>query len=71
MRDKFCPLCNGKPKSLQIDPEKCKGCSLCARNCPVEAITGEVKKPFVIDTEKCIRCNACVRNCKFGAIREV
>ena len=71
VRDKFCPLCNGKPKVLQIDPEKCKGCSLCARNCPVEAITSEVKKPFVIDTEKCIRCNACVKNCKFGAIREV
>ena len=71
VRGKFCPLCNGKPKVLQIDPEKCKGCSLCARNCPVEAITGEVKKPFVIDTEKCIRCNACVKNCKFGAIREV
>ena len=71
VRDKFCPLCNGKPKVLQIDPEKCKGCSLCARNCPVEAITGEVKSPFVIDTEKCIRCNACVKNCKFGAIREV
>ena len=71
VRDKFCPLCNGKPKVLQIDPEKCKGCSLCARNCPVEAITGEVKKPFVIDTKKCIRCNACVKNCKFGAIREV
>ena len=71
VRDKFCPLCSGKPKVLQIDPEKCKGCSLCARNCPVEAITGEIKKPFVIDTEKCIRCNACVKNCKFGAIREV
>ena len=71
VRDKFCPLCNGKPKVLQIDPEKCKGCSLCARNCPVEAITGEIKSPFVIDTEKCIRCNACVKNCKFGAIREV
>ena len=70
VRDKFCPLCNGKPKVLQIDPEKCKGCSLCARNCPVEAITGEIKSPFVIDTEKCIRCNACVKNCKFGAIRE-
>ena len=71
VRDKFCPLCNGKPKVLQIDPEKCKGCSLCARNCPVEAIIGEIKSPFVIDTEKCIRCNACVKNCKFGAIREV
>ena len=70
--EKRCPA--GVCKALlsyAIDPEKCRGCSLCARNCPVEAITGEVKKPFVIDAEKCIRCNACVKNCKFGAIREV
>ena len=66
-----CPLCNGAPKVLQIDPEKCKGCGKCARSCPVEAITGEPKSPYTIDTEKCIRCKACVSGCKFDAIREV
>ena len=51
-----------------IDPSKCKGCSKCARNCPVEAITGKVKEPFHIDTTKCIKCGACMENCAFGAI---
>lgn len=51
-----------------IDPSKCKGCSKCARNCPVEAITGKVKEPFCIDTTKCIKCGACMENCAFGAI---
>lgn len=51
-----------------IDPSKCKGCSKCARNCPVEAITGKVKEPFAIDTVKCIKCGACMENCPFGAI---
>ncbi len=51
-----------------IDPEKCKGCTLCARNCPVEAISGAVKQPHVIDTTKCIKCGVCMSNCKFGAI---
>lgn len=51
-----------------IDPSKCKGCSKCARNCPVEAITGKVKEPFSIDTSKCIKCGACIENCAFGAI---
>lgn len=51
-----------------IDPSKCKGCSKCARNCPVEAITGKVKEPFAIDTTKCIKCGACMENCAFGAI---
>ena len=68
--DKHCPHCNGKKKGLVIDPEKCKGCTKCARNCPVEAITGEVRKPHVIDQDKCIKCMNCIKNCPFGAIRE-
>ena len=68
--DKHCPHCNGKKKGLVIDPEKCKGCTKCARNCPVEAISGEVRKPHSIDQEKCIKCMSCMKNCPFGAIRE-
>lgn len=51
-----------------IDPDKCRGCTLCVRNCPVEAISGSVKQPHVIDTAKCIKCGACKSSCKFGAI---
>ena len=51
-----------------IIPDKCKGCTLCARNCPVKAITGSVKQPHVIDTAKCVKCGLCMANCKFGAI---
>ena len=51
-----------------IDPEKCKGCTKCARNCPVGAISGAVKQPHVIDSAKCIKCGACMDNCAFGAI---
>ena len=68
--DKHCPHCNGKKKGLVIDPEKCKGCTKCARNCPVEAISGAVKQPHVINQDKCILCKACIGNCAFGAIRE-
>ena len=67
--DKRCPA--GVCKALLsyvIDPEKCKGCTKCARNCPVGAITGAVKQPHVIDTAKCIKCGACMENCAFGAI---
>ena len=51
-----------------IDGDKCKGCTLCARNCPTKAISGEVKSPHVIDQEKCIKCGACMESCKFGAV---
>ncbi|MGN0649157.1 MAG: NADH-ubiquinone oxidoreductase-F iron-sulfur binding region domain-containing protein [Oscillospiraceae bacterium] len=67
--DKKCPA--GKCKNLlafKIDPDKCKGCSLCAKKCPVGAISGEIKSPFTIDTTKCIKCGVCMSNCKFGAI---
>ncbi|MCK9189988.1 MAG: 4Fe-4S binding protein [Sphaerochaetaceae bacterium] len=67
--DKKCPA--GKCKKLityTIDPEKCVGCTACARKCPVGAISGEVKKPHVIDTTVCIKCGACIQTCKFGAI---
>ena len=70
--DKKCPAgaCQ-KLKTIVIDPELCKGCSKCARNCPVNAISGEIKKPFVIDQTKCIKCGACISNCAFKAIKEV
>ncbi len=70
--EKRCPAGECKAlKTFEIDPEKCKGCSKCARNCPVSAISGEIKHPFVIDKQKCIKCGACVENCPFGAIKEV
>lgn len=51
-----------------IDPSKCKGCSKCARNCPVNAISGKIKEPFTIDASVCIKCGACMDNCPFSAI---
>lgn len=67
--EKRCPA--GVCKALlsyAIDPEKCRGCSLCARNCPAGAISGQVRSPFVIDNKKCIKCGACEASCKFCAI---
>lgn len=67
--DKRCRTGNCKALvRYRIDAEKCKGCSKCARNCPVNAISGEIRKPFVIDTEKCIKCGACIDNCAFHAV---
>ncbi len=69
IQEKRCPA--GVCKSLltiQILPEKCKGCTLCARNCPTGAITGKVKEAHVIDSEKCVKCGVCIEKCRFGAI---
>ena len=55
-------------KKYSIDPAKCKGCTMCARKCPVQAIAGELKKPHVIDQSKCIKCGQCHTVCKFGAV---
>ena len=67
--DKKCPA--GVCKNLlqyKIVADKCKGCSACSRKCPVNCISGEIKKPFVIDQSKCIKCGTCMETCKFGAI---
>ncbi|MEA5083770.1 MAG: NADH-ubiquinone oxidoreductase-F iron-sulfur binding region domain-containing protein [Lachnospiraceae bacterium] len=70
--DKHCPTGNcQKLKTIFINPDMCKGCSKCAKVCPVGAISGKIKEPFVIDKEKCIKCGACLDVCPFKAIEEV
>ena len=67
--EKRCPA--GVCKKLvryEIQADKCKGCTMCARNCPAGAITGTVKQPHVIDPNKCVKCGVCMSNCKFNAI---
>ena len=66
--DHHCPICNGRKRRLEIKTELCKGCGKCARNCPMEAISGQPRMPYVIDNEKCIHCGACWGACPFGAI---
>lgn len=67
--NKRCPagVCK-KLITYKIDPVKCKGCTLCARNCPVDAIEGQVKVAHSIDTSKCVKCGTCIDKCRFGAI---
>ena len=67
--EKRCPA--GQCKALvsyKIDPDKCKGCTLCARNCPANCISGRVREPHVIDNTKCLKCGTCIEKCRFGAI---
>ena len=75
-RDEYEAHCNGKCPagvckalvSYKIDPDKCIGCTICARNCPVGAISGTVKQPHVLDAKKCIKCGVCASKCPKGAI---
>lgn len=69
IRDKKCPARECKAlRAIEIDPEKCRGCGICKKNCPVNAITGEVKQPHKIDEDVCIKCGTCISKCPFKAI---
>lgn len=69
--DKKCPagVCQAL-LTYKIIADKCRGCGLCARNCPTNAISGKIKEPYVIDADKCIKCGACLEKCKFEAVRK-
>jgi NADH:ubiquinone oxidoreductase subunit F (NADH-binding)/(2Fe-2S) ferredoxin/Pyruvate/2-oxoacid:ferredoxin oxidoreductase delta subunit len=70
IRDKKCPAGVCKPLfHYEIDPEKCTGCTVCAKKCPKEAVSGEKKKPHIIDQSNCIKCGICYEGCKFDAIK--
>ena len=66
--DHHCPICNGRKRRLVIKPELCKGCGKCKRNCPMEAISGEIRMPHTIDNDKCIHCGVCASLCPMGSI---
>ncbi|HBK85300.1 MAG TPA: NADH-quinone oxidoreductase subunit F, partial [Firmicutes bacterium] len=69
IKDKKCPA--GACQALiayEIDPERCRGCGICSRVCPVEAVSGQPKSPYLINSEKCIKCGMCMEKCPFDAI---
>ena len=69
IRDKKCPAANCSALvTYNIDPDKCTGCTLCARNCPVDAISGGAKQPHSIDQDKCVKCGQCITSCNFDAV---
>ena len=69
IRERKCPagVCS-ELVEYRVDPEKCKACRLCVKNCPQEAFRGEKKEAPIIDTEKCIKCGVCLESCKIEAI---
>jgi ferredoxin len=67
--ERSCPAhACGELLTYTIDPEHCKGCTLCARECPTNAISGDKKQPHAIDQDKCIACGTCVTKCRFGGV---
>ena len=69
IRDKKCPACECSALlTISIVPDKCKGCPLCAKKCPVGCISGDRKEPHIIDQAACIKCKQCLSSCKFDAI---
>jgi NADH-quinone oxidoreductase subunit F len=69
IKDKRCPASSCTALvDFCIDPDKCTGCTVCAKKCPVDAISGEPKQPHVIDNETCVKCGRCLTSCKFDAV---
>ena len=69
IKDKKCPAANcGALVTYNVDAQKCTGCTLCAKACPVDAIAGERKQPHVIDHETCVKCGKCITSCNFDAV---
>ena len=71
IKEKRCPAHHCKALLQYVITDKCRGCTACARVCPAQAISGEVKKQHVIDPDKCLKCGACMEKCRFGAITKM